>query len=61
MRNSLRVSSSSSSVLPSLGIAVLPSDASPATLDTSFSVRSLGLHCIEDTDKLTPESSSFDR
>ena len=40
MRNSLRASSSSSSMLPSLGTAILPSDVSPATPDMSFSALS---------------------
>ena len=59
MRRSLRAPSSSSSMLLSLGIAVLPSDVSPATLDRSFSALSLGFHSVEDIDELNPEFSSL--
>ena len=59
-RHSLRASSSRSSILPSLGIAVLPSDLSLAALLISFSALNLDLHCAEDIDELNPEPSSLD-
>ena len=42
-------------MLPSLGIAALPSDVSPATLDMPLN---LGLHCVDDFDELHLELSS---
>ena len=48
-------------MLPSLGTAVLPSEASPAALGKSFSARSLGCHCVEDMlNELDLGSSSVD-
>ena len=46
-------------MLPSLGAAVLPSEASPAALDKSFSAQSLGRHCVEDIlDELDPRPTN---
>ena len=47
-------------MLPSLGIAGLPSDVSPATLDISFSTLNLGLHCVELMPELVDQTAGPD-
>ena len=47
-------------MLPTLGIAVLPSNVSPATLDMFHSGLNLSLHCVDDIDELNLQPSSPD-